>query len=176
MSLELTDCKSPLAQVMAWCHQATSHYLSQYWPRFMSPYGVTRPQGVKQWSYISFPLKYLHQKLTFHTDHLATILICMNICTIKIHAELNIIKCCYNVVQYIMKLHTALQWQVCRMHIGHWTHTRHLIPRPHGHGMGCLWQKIEYRLTSNISRTLVGNKIVDHSDVVEAPNTSSFST
>ena len=39
-----------------------------------------------------------------------------------------------------------------------------------------------YRKTSNISRTLEGNKIVDNSDVVgaspvgAAPNTSSFST
>ena len=46
MSLDLTDDKSTLAQVMAWCHQATSHYLSQCWPRSMSPY-VTRPQWVK---------------------------------------------------------------------------------------------------------------------------------
>ena len=43
-------------------------------------------------------------------------------------------------------------------------------------------RKINYRKTSNISRTLVGNKIVDNSDVVgvspvgAAPNTSSFST
>ena len=29
---------------MAWCHQATSHYLSQCWLRSMSSYGVTRPQ------------------------------------------------------------------------------------------------------------------------------------
>ena len=40
----------------------------------------------------------------------------------------------------------------------------------------------EYRQVSNIERTLVGNKIVDHSDVVgalpvgAAPTTSSFST
>ena len=40
----------------------------------------------------------------------------------------------------------------------------------------------KYRKTSNISRTLEGNKIVDHSDVVgaspagAAPTTSSFST
>ena len=39
-----------------------------------------------------------------------------------------------------------------------------------------------YRKTSNISRTSVGNKIIDHSDVVgaspvgAAPTTSSFST
>ena len=30
MSLDLTDDKSTLVQVMAWCRQATSHYLSQY--------------------------------------------------------------------------------------------------------------------------------------------------
>ena len=38
--------KSTLVQVMAWCRQATSHYLSQCWPRSMSPYEATRPQRV----------------------------------------------------------------------------------------------------------------------------------
>ena len=47
MPLDLTDDKSTLVQVMAWCRQATSHYLSQCWPRFMSPCGVSRPQWVK---------------------------------------------------------------------------------------------------------------------------------
>ena len=46
MPLDLADDKSTLVQVMAWCCQTTSHYLSQCWPRFMSPYGVTRPQWV----------------------------------------------------------------------------------------------------------------------------------
>ena len=32
---------------MAWCHQATSHYLSWCWPRSMLPCGVTRPQWAK---------------------------------------------------------------------------------------------------------------------------------
>ena len=40
------DDKSTLVQVMAWCHQATSHYLSQCWPRSLSPYGIPRPQWV----------------------------------------------------------------------------------------------------------------------------------
>ena len=31
---------------MAWCRQATSHYLSQCWPRSLSPYGITKPQWV----------------------------------------------------------------------------------------------------------------------------------
>ena len=45
--MEVTDDKSTLVQVMAWCHQATSHYLSQCCARSTSPYGVTRPQWVK---------------------------------------------------------------------------------------------------------------------------------
>ena len=46
MTLDFTDDQSTLVQVMAWCHQATSHYLSQCWSRSLSPYGVTRPQWV----------------------------------------------------------------------------------------------------------------------------------
>ena len=46
MWLDLTDEESTLVQVMAWCRQATSHYLSQCWPSSMSLYNVTRPQWV----------------------------------------------------------------------------------------------------------------------------------
>ena len=46
MPLDLADDKSSLVQVVAWCRQATSHYLSQRWSRPMSPNGVTRPQWV----------------------------------------------------------------------------------------------------------------------------------
>ena len=46
MPQDLTDDKSTLVQGMAWCRQATSHYLSQCWSRPMSPNGVTRPQWV----------------------------------------------------------------------------------------------------------------------------------
>ena len=46
MSLDLTYHKSTLVEVMAWCCQATRHYLSQYWLSSMSPYGVTRPHWV----------------------------------------------------------------------------------------------------------------------------------
>ena len=45
MPRDLTNDKSTLVQVMAWCRQATSHYLSQCWPSSMS-YGITRPQWV----------------------------------------------------------------------------------------------------------------------------------
>ena len=46
MPQDFTDDKSTLVQVMAWCRQATSHYLGQCRPRSISPYGVTRPQWV----------------------------------------------------------------------------------------------------------------------------------
>ena len=49
LSLDVTDDKSTLVQVMAWCRQATSHYLSQCWPRSLSPYGITRPQWMLIW-------------------------------------------------------------------------------------------------------------------------------
>ena len=45
-SLDLSDDKSTLVQAMAWCRQATSHYLNQCWSRSLPPYGVTRPQWV----------------------------------------------------------------------------------------------------------------------------------
>ena len=46
MPQDLTDEKSTLAQVKAWCRQATSHYHSQCWPRSMSPNGVSMSQWV----------------------------------------------------------------------------------------------------------------------------------
>ena len=43
--------------VTAWCRQATSHFMSQCWPRSMSLYGVTRPQSWQSvWFYSPFTL------------------------------------------------------------------------------------------------------------------------
>ena len=68
-SLDFTDDQSTLVQVMAWCRQAPSHYLSQCWPRSLLPYGVTRPHWVKlilDWpkitSHIHTQLKWLLRK------------------------------------------------------------------------------------------------------------------
>ena len=36
MPKDIIDGKTTLVRVMAWCHQAKSHYLSQCWPRSMS--------------------------------------------------------------------------------------------------------------------------------------------
>ena len=47
MPRDLTDHKSTLVQVMDWCRQATSHYLSQCWLSSLTLYGIARPQWVK---------------------------------------------------------------------------------------------------------------------------------
>ena len=44
MPQNLTNYKSTLVQVMAWCCQATSLYLGQCWLKSISPYVFTRPQ------------------------------------------------------------------------------------------------------------------------------------
>ena len=64
MPQDLNDDKSTLVQVMAWCRQATSHYLSQCWPSSLSPYGVARPQWVDS-SRLSNA--YVHQQTNFIT-------------------------------------------------------------------------------------------------------------
>ena len=50
LSVDFTDDQPTLVPVMAWCRQATSHYLSQCWPKCLTPYGVTRPQWVKAYT------------------------------------------------------------------------------------------------------------------------------
>ena len=61
MSLDFTDDQSTLVQVMAWCRQATSHYLSQCWPRSLLPNGVTRPNELPHLPWTKWP--------SFHRQH-----------------------------------------------------------------------------------------------------------
>ena len=37
----------PLVQVMAWCREATSHYLNQCSPNLMTPYSISGPNELK---------------------------------------------------------------------------------------------------------------------------------
>ena len=68
MPWDLTDDKSTLVQVMAWCRQATSHYLSQCWHRSVSPYGVTRPEWVNK------PLENNQQRNLIHWSNVLPVL------------------------------------------------------------------------------------------------------
>ena len=56
ISSGLAEDKTTLVQVMAWCRQATSHYLKQCWSRSPTPYGITRPQWVKMIMYMKWSL------------------------------------------------------------------------------------------------------------------------
>ena len=60
MSWNLTDYMATLAQAMTLCRQTTTHYRIQYWPRFMSPHGTTRPH----WVLMRCPL--CHFKFSIH--------------------------------------------------------------------------------------------------------------
>ena len=44
MPEDRVDSESALIEVMAWCRQASSHYLNQCWPIYPTPYGVIDPQ------------------------------------------------------------------------------------------------------------------------------------
>ena len=73
----------------------------------------------------------------------------------------------------ISRLHGELWGVYCEDLGGNW---------PHYNNIALCYFMMDYSQTSNISCTLVGNKIVDNSDVVgalpvgAAPTTSSFST
>ena len=80
----LTNEKSILVQVKAWCHQATSHYLSECWPRSPSPYGIARPQWIHGIDYIyedRFQLPMLSQFSEIIKK------VCLYLCFLKIDSE-----------------------------------------------------------------------------------------
>ena len=49
----LTNERSTLVQVMAYCRKVTDHYLEQYWPWSQTPYKAPRQQWIKQCSPIN---------------------------------------------------------------------------------------------------------------------------
>ena len=59
MPQDLDDNRSISVQVMAWCHQATSHYLSQCWPRYLSPYDTMRSQWVNAHDNVIYDQQFL---------------------------------------------------------------------------------------------------------------------
>ena len=56
MPNSLIDSKSMLVQLMALCHQATSHYLNQYWPESPTSYDVILPQWIELSAYFELTL------------------------------------------------------------------------------------------------------------------------
>ena len=70
MPQDLTDDKATLVQVMAWYRQATSNYPNQCWPRSPAPYGVTKPQWVKNITIIFIPRSHIaHLRKWYKCPH-----------------------------------------------------------------------------------------------------------
>ena len=57
--------KPTLVQVMAWYHQAASHYLNQCWLRYMSAYGLTKPQWVKPLGILANDIFIISSKISY---------------------------------------------------------------------------------------------------------------
>ena len=85
MPQHLTDHWSTLVQVMAWCHQATSHYLSQCWPKSLLPYDVTKSKWVK----LKLSKMYSMTDLAIH--RLKFVWQSINICIFALHSVIIII-------------------------------------------------------------------------------------
>ena len=64
MSLDFIDDQSTLVQVMAWWHQAPSHYLTNVDPD-LSPYGVTMSQWVNTTKINNIQLNNLVEFISF---------------------------------------------------------------------------------------------------------------
>ena len=97
MPMHLTDGKSTLVQVMAWCRQATSHYLSQCWPRILSPYDVIRPQCSHCCS-ADLGVAYTHQHML--TPPCGTVVHNTVRLDPLLHYGLNTVRCCYNTLKF----------------------------------------------------------------------------
>ena len=57
MQMDHIDGKSTLVPVMAWCHQATSHYLSQLWPDLCRHMASLGHNELNSWTTSSFFLQ-----------------------------------------------------------------------------------------------------------------------
>ena len=108
MPQDLTDDKSTLVQVMAWCRQATSHYMKQCWLRSPTPYGVTRPQ----WSdhLLTIVVHYVHCIIVFELQFTScNIMLAFEFCHIRVS----------NVVCYFISFYFSYYFWLNRNDINH---------------------------------------------------------
>ena len=88
ISLDFTDDQSILVQVMAWCRQATIHYLSECWPRSLSPYGVKGQNELIVCQLYSFS-KRLHndnrRNMPYIPPNMYVVLFCLVLCWLWKH-------------------------------------------------------------------------------------------
>ena len=107
-----------LVLVMAWCCQATSHYLNQcWWPSSMSPYSVTRGQRVNA----------IHDHTVTPTQKLSKT---------KYLSECD---CCH----FSKTMRWPSQWAVLSSELYNLVDSAQLLPRPfHACPMALLWKDL----------------------------------
>ena len=142
MPMDLTGENSTLVQVMAWCRQATSHYLSHCWPRSMSPYGITRPQWVKTWS-ILFKIPKVNTPLFTKEGQISDIYCDYEVnclvqdCSISSTLVVEILQCSIKLLNYdlcvlSLQLPCCMQYRVIKdsilMRSGHTIYNAELYP------------------------------------------------
>ena len=147
--------KSTLVQVMVWCRQATNHYLSQCWPRFLSPYDVTRPQWVNRyhhsWAAVT-PVEYesdsknltgicTKSKISWTEKSVNKALV-----TLTVQSFAYTVETLYSTIYY-SKYFIELNFDKSTQYVALWTHKRHPIPRPFGRAMECLLWVLQQKLT-----------------------------
>ena len=104
---DLTDDKSTLVQVMAWCCQVTSHYLSQCWPRW---------EFLMQSKYHYFISLLIHSSGKGH--HFQTSYFCL-LCTESILFYLAVMKLNGSVpVKYGIRLNMDEKYKDLKKHLG----------------------------------------------------------
>ena len=152
--------------------QVARQYLNQWWPKFRTTFGVTRPQWVNRRPCAWWDIDKATDLVNIRGKHGHLWL--DNIIVLERKYFMHSILLAHTVRKPLLtSLMTWMKTKSC-----------------HNANLGVTGGITSYRYdihvsycqTSNISRTLVGNKIVDHSDVVEASpvgaasTTSSFST
>ena len=113
MPQELINDKSTLAPVMAWCHQATSHYLNQCWSSSKTPYGITRPQGVNTTNQYLIPLQSTFKPVPWWWILMRFLSTPLALCVAKLHGRFRCITFSQLKSVDINSQSSTVVWVVC---------------------------------------------------------------
>ena len=107
------------------CLTAPSHYLSQSWPRSLSPYGVTRPQWVNLkmnaspyiYDIVNVIVQYFWILLVLDITHTIVNVLYVHICLVN--SPIWIHRCCMYVTNMLLHV-TVFHWSLIYPELTHW--------------------------------------------------------
>ena len=114
---------STLAQEMACCQMAPSHYLNQCWLVRLVKFCSIHPRAIIQ-----------------RVIKLLSCIMCLK------NNSLNTVETLYSTIYY-SKYFIELNFDKSTQYVALWTHKRHPIPRPFGRAMECLLWVLQQKLT-----------------------------